>query len=35
VLQTFDPGTSDQTVERVESLWKDKLRARLVGYNRN
>ena len=35
VLQTFDPGTSDQTVERVESLWKDKLSARLVGYNRN
>ncbi|RKS80649.1 hypothetical protein CLV35_0238 [Motilibacter peucedani] len=35
VLQTFDPSTSDQSVERVESLWKDKLGARLVGYNRN
>lgn len=35
VLQTFDPGTSEQTIERVESLWKDKLGARLVGYNRN
>ena len=35
VLQTVDPSTSDQTVERVESLWKDKLSARLVGYNRN
>lgn len=35
VLQTFDPGTSQQTIERVESLWKDKLGARLIGYNRN
>lgn len=35
VLQTFDPGTSEQTIERVESLWKDNLGARLVGYNRN
>lgn len=35
VLQTFDPATSEQTVERVESLWKDKLGARLVGYNQN
>jgi hypothetical protein len=35
VLQTFDAGTSEQTIERVESLWKDKLGARLVGYNRN
>lgn len=35
VLQTFDPGTSDQTIERVESLWKEKLGARLVGYNLN
>ncbi len=35
VLQTFDPGASEQTVERVESLWKDKLSARFVGYNRN
>lgn len=35
VLQTFDPGTSEQTIEWVESLWKDKLGARLVGYNRN
>lgn len=33
VLQTFDPGTCEQTIERVESLWKDKLGARLVGYN--
>lgn len=35
VLQTFDPGTSEQTIEQVESLWKDKLGARLVGYNLN
>ncbi len=35
VLQTFDPSTSDQTIERVESLWKHKLGARLVSYNRN
>ncbi|WP_436793480.1 GIY-YIG nuclease family protein [Actinospongicola halichondriae] len=35
VLQTFDPSTPDQTVEGIESLWKDKLGARLVGYNRN
>lgn len=35
VLQTFDPSTSGQTIERVESLWKDKLGARLVGYNLN
>ena len=35
VLQTFDPATPDQTVERVESIWKDKLGARQVGYNRN
>lgn len=35
VLQTFDPGTSEQTIERVESLWKDRLGARLVGNNRN
>jgi hypothetical protein len=35
VLQTFDPGTPDQTIERVESLWKHKLGARLVGYNLN
>lgn len=33
VLQTFDPGISEQTIERSESLWKDKLGARLVGYN--
>jgi hypothetical protein len=35
VLQTFDPGLSDPSVERIESLWKDKLHARLAGYNRN
>jgi hypothetical protein len=35
VLQTFDPSTPDQTIERVESLWKGKLGARLVGLNRN
>ena len=35
VLQTFDPSLPDQTVERVESLWKTKLSARLIGYNRN
>lgn len=35
VLQTFDQGASEQTVERVESLWKEKLGARVVGYNRN
>jgi hypothetical protein len=35
VLQTFDPGTSDQTIERVESLCKDKLGASLVGFNLN
>lgn len=35
VLQTFDPSTPDQTIERVESLWKDKLGARTAGYNRN
>ena len=35
VLQTFDPSTSDQTIERIKSLWKGKLGARLVGYNRN
>jgi hypothetical protein len=35
VLQTFDPGTSEHTIERIESLWKDKLGARLVGYNLN
>ncbi|KRC59627.1 hypothetical protein ASE19_00975 [Nocardioides sp. Root79] len=35
VLQTFDPGLSDQSVERVESLWKEKLGARLVGLNLN
>lgn len=35
VLQTFDPATPDQTVEAIESLWKQKLGARQVGYNRN
>lgn len=35
VLQTFDPSTPDQTVERVESLWKEKLGAREIGYNLN
>lgn len=35
VLQTFDPSTPDQTVEAIESLWKVKLGARTVGYNRN
>ena len=35
VLQTFDPRTPEQTIERVESLWKDKLGARQVGYNQN
>lgn len=35
VLQTFDPSTPDQTVERIESIWKSKLGAREAGYNRN
>lgn len=35
VLQTFDLSTSDQTVEMVESQWKNKLGARLIGLNRN
>jgi hypothetical protein len=35
VLQTFDASTPDQTIEAVESLWKRKLGARLVGLNRN
>jgi hypothetical protein len=35
VLQTFDPGTSEQAIERIESLWKTTLDARLVGYNLN
>lgn len=35
VLQTFDPSTPDQTVEGVESMWKDKIGARKLGYNRN
>ena len=33
VLQTFDPRTPDQAIERVESLWKAKLGARVFGYN--
>lgn len=35
VLQTFDRSTLDENVERVESIWKDKLGARAAGYNRN
>lgn len=35
VLQTFDPGLDDQTIEAIESRWKTKLGARQIGYNRN
>lgn len=35
VLQTVDPGTSDETIEHIESLWKNKLGARTVGHNLN
>jgi hypothetical protein len=33
VLQTFDPAMSDETIERIESLWKNKLGAREIGHN--
>ena len=35
VLQTVDPATSDETIERIESLWKNKLGARDIGHNLN
>lgn len=35
VLQTFDPHLPEQSIERLESLWKEKLGARIVGYNMN
>jgi hypothetical protein len=35
VLQTVDPATSDETIERIESLWKKKLGAREIGHNLN
>ena len=35
VLQTVDPSMSDETIERIESLWKNKLGAREVGHNLN
>lgn len=35
VLQTVDPATSDETIERIESLWKNKLGARQIGHNLN
>ena len=35
VLQTVDPAMSDETIERIESLWKHKLGAREIGYNLN
>lgn len=35
VLQTVDPAMSDETIERIESLWKIKLGAREVGHNLN
>lgn len=35
VLQTVDPAMSDETIERIESLWKNKLGARTVGHNLN
>jgi len=35
VLQTVDPAMSDETIERIESLWKQKLGAREIGHNRN
>jgi hypothetical protein len=35
VLQTVDPATSDETIERIESHWKNKLGAREIGHNLN
>ena len=35
VLQTVDPAMSDETIERIESHWKNKLGAREVGHNLN
>lgn len=35
VLQTVDPAMSDETIERLESLWKNKLGAREIGHNLN
>lgn len=35
VLQTVDPAMSDETIERIESLWKVKLGARTIGHNLN
>lgn len=35
VLQTVDPAMSDETIERIESLWKNKLGAREIGHNFN
>jgi hypothetical protein len=33
VLQTFDSVMSEDSIEHIESLWKDKLGARIVGHN--
>lgn len=35
VLQTVDPAMSDETIERIESHWKNKLGAREIGHNLN
>jgi hypothetical protein len=35
VLQTVDPAMSDETIERIESHWKNKLGARQIGHNLN
>ncbi len=35
VLQTVDPALSDETIERIESQWKNKLGARQIGHNLN
>lgn len=35
VLQTVDPALSDETIERIESHWKNKLGAREIGHNLN
>lgn len=35
VLQTVDPAMSDETIERIESHWKNKLGGRRIGHNLN
>jgi hypothetical protein len=35
VLETVDPAMSDETIERIESQWKNKLGAREIGHNLN